>query len=152
MWLSVQSNYGLHVSVVMALSHPKKMSAIEISRILGLSRPFTLKILRLLKNGGIVRAIRGKDGGFTPAKRLCEITLFEIILSFEDLNKYERYKQRQSRCFSIECPMHSFWSDITDQIFSKLKSTTLQTLVDFYAQKGVTHDELRKNQWFQKTA
>ncbi len=69
MKITALEEYGLRCMIALAQNWPEKsMTMPEISAKEGLSIPYVGKLLMLLKRAGLVKALRGRNGGFTLAE------------------------------------------------------------------------------------
>lgn len=103
----------------------------------GVPPHYLYKILSKLVHADILSARPGKKGGYTFKKKADDLTLYEIIEPFENLTEY-------SNCFCEEhictlygkkspyktCPLHPIFKQSVIEIFSRLKSITLRSLID----------------------
>lgn len=135
MWLSKRAIYAVHIGVV-ASFYPDGVSASQFAKRLGMPRSHILKILRVLQQSGIFATTRGRKGNFHLTRTLEQITMYEIANPFENFARYERYAQRTGRCASIDCPMHEFWTEVTNTLITKLRTTTLAEIKTYYDRKG----------------
>ena len=72
------------VRAVSALSSKETTSARYICESTNISIDFMHKILRKLERNGIVRSIRGVNGGYRLVKELNKISLLDILLAVDE--------------------------------------------------------------------
>lgn len=80
MRLSSQEEYGLRCLLQVAISGSSEpVSIAEVARREGLSHDYAAKLLRVLREGGLVDSIRGAGGGYLLARPADEISVFQAI-------------------------------------------------------------------------
>lgn len=84
MKLTNKSEYALLALVALARNYSKGlMSGEDISQTQGIPKRFLQQILFSLKQGGFIRTVKGKDGGYQLARAPQEISVAEIVRFFE---------------------------------------------------------------------
>ena len=74
--------YGARALVQLAATYPDRaVSAREIGEKQGISAKYLEQILRVLKSRGLVRAVRGKQGGYILTRAPGAITLKDLYES-----------------------------------------------------------------------
>jgi Rrf2 family protein len=80
MHLSAQEEYGLRCLVQLARHRGEDPMRIqEIARAEGLSSEYVAKLMRILRNGGLVDSTRGASGGYRLRREPAHITLWDAI-------------------------------------------------------------------------
>ena len=80
MHLSAQEEYGLRCLARLARHEGADPVRIQdIAEAEGLSPEYVAKLMRILRNGGIVTSTRGAAGGYHLRRPAAEITLWEAI-------------------------------------------------------------------------
>jgi Rrf2 family protein len=107
----------------------------DIARSTGISPTYLSKILHALARSGLIEGKRGYHGGFRLARPAGQIRLMEIVEAAEH-QPWQRPCLLGMRDCSGEaaCAMHAFWTDITQQIESKLQHTTLGDIAAYRQQ------------------
>lgn len=100
-------DYGLFLLAAIAESERETAVSIgTLARSHRLSFSFLQKVANLLKRAGLIRAVRGKDGGYLLAKNIRTVTLRHII------DALEGPRTRRSGCMehyrSSSCPRKAF--------------------------------------------
>ncbi|ODN29741.1 RrF2 family transcriptional regulator [Fervidobacterium thailandense] len=152
MAITMKSEYAIKIMLLIGLQE-KRVTAREIVSKCREKLPleFTEKILADLTRHGLLKAYRGRSGGYELSKKLSEITIYDIVSSVDN-------PQETVRCFvKIEddqrgspetCAVNSIWESITKKIEETLKSVTLEKLVNDYkamCEKLEGNPELRKS-------
>ncbi|MDR2355093.1 MAG: Rrf2 family transcriptional regulator [Clostridiales Family XIII bacterium] len=81
MFISKECDYAARI--VRALADGGKKTAEDIGRSENISHQFAYKILKKLETGGLVRAFRGKAGGYALTKSADEFSLYDIFSAVE---------------------------------------------------------------------
>ncbi|MFH0987676.1 MAG: Rrf2 family transcriptional regulator [Patescibacteria group bacterium] len=134
MRLSRKSQYGLRAMICLARER-KTVSINEISKAEKIPFPFLEKIMGLLRNANIVKAIKGARGGYLLAKKPNKISIGEIVRTIEkgisiapclgDIGSLKNICKRKNRCLAREA-----WKKLQDSLQNTLDSMTLDNLID----------------------
>ncbi|MDR2295691.1 MAG: Rrf2 family transcriptional regulator [Clostridiales Family XIII bacterium] len=81
MFISKECDYA--VRIVRALADGEKKTAEDIGRREAISQQFAYKILKKLEKSGLVRALRGKAGGYALTRGLDEFSLYDVFSALE---------------------------------------------------------------------
>ena len=132
MQLNLTTDYALRSLLV--LNGKKDVSSHDVSLQIGIEREFTLKILRRLREAGFVTSTKGKTGGYSLAKPLSKITLYEVLRIMEDTMYLNRCLEPDHYCsrngVALDCPANRFYQALQERLDKILKSTTLQDVLD----------------------
>ncbi len=135
MKLSSHEEYGLRCLLQVARQGVHGSATIpEISRKEGISEPYVAKLLRILRQGGFVRAVRGKVGGYTLALPPEGIHVSKALAVLggriyeEDF--CHRHSGTQGNCVhSTSCSMRSLWRSVQEAVDSVLDAMTIRDLL-----------------------
>jgi Rrf2 family protein len=131
MHITLESDYAVRI-VICLVNEAGRLDAKIISERAGVTLRFSLKILRKLATGGIVRSYKGSKGGYELAKPPQKISLRDVIEAIEgkySLSRclYENYDC--SRDMPEPCRLKSVFNDISSAVEEKLNSYTLDMLI-----------------------
>jgi Rrf2 family protein len=134
MKFSTKGRYGLRAILDMAIyqnSGPITLNSIAERQ--GLSEGYLEQLMAPLKKSGIVKSIRGAQGGYILAKQPKDITTGEIIRALEGPIApvgcvSEDYPEECERAEG--CVTRMVWAKVRDSIAVTLDSLTLQDLVE----------------------
>ncbi len=103
----------------------------EICRLrdLSSSKDYMTKIFGMLTRAGVVRAIRGKGGGYVLGHDPEDVTLLDIIEAVEGPLALNLCQHNPSRCDELDCPVRPVWGEIQETIRSVLSSKSLSDIV-----------------------
>ena len=133
MKLTGNEEYGLRCLVRIGYS-PNGVTIPEIANAEGVSPAYTAKLLRNLRQGGFVKAARGKEGGYTLARPAADIRIAEVMdllggRIFES-NFCDNHSGSAAICArSIDCSVRSLWRAIQVAVDGVLHNVTLRDLL-----------------------
>ncbi|HWP50354.1 MAG TPA: Rrf2 family transcriptional regulator [Clostridia bacterium] len=81
MLITKETDYALRI--LRALAHGEQRTTAQLSQSEQIPHQFAYKILKKLQKGGMVRILRGADGGCILALGLDQITLYQLIQVME---------------------------------------------------------------------
>ena len=135
MKLTSQEEYGLRCLLRLGAQRDNGSLTIpEISRAEGISPEYVAKLMRVLRQGGLVTSARGATGGYTLARPAEQITAGEALTVlgsrlFES-DFCERHAGAESLCtHSIDCSIRSLWRALQTAVDQVLTNTTLKDLL-----------------------
>jgi Rrf2 family protein len=133
MKLSANEEYGLRCLVRLGYAN-EGLTIPEISQAEGVSTAYAAKLLRVLRQGGFVKAARGKDGGYTLARPAGEIVIGDVIEAlggrlFES-SFCESHSGQAAICTrSVDCSVRSLWRAVQVAVDQVLSNATLRDLL-----------------------
>src|SRR5947208_9827957 len=150
MKLSSHEEYGLRCLLHVAHQGANGSATIpEISRHEGISTAYVGKLMRILRQGGFVKAARGKTGGYTlalPPERIYVGDALTILGGriYED-DFCNRHSGTLTSCaHSTDCSIRSLWRAVQDAVDSILRKTTIRDLLrsdhEAVASSGLQND------------
>lgn len=140
---SQASENALRSLTVLASCDPGQwILAHDLAELLNIRVHYLAKVLQTLARRGILMSHRGRQGGFRLARAPEAITLWDVVVELDDVNKLEGCVMGEDECSDeTACPLHTLWKDLRTKFKEKLQSTTLRQLADFprNEQPGVAH-------------
>ncbi len=101
----------------------------EIASSEGIPEKYLPTIMRTLARAGLVRTLRGNQGGVLLARKPGEINLREVIEAIEEPIVLNRCLRNEGECDREGfCPVHPVWDRIQQALTDKLESTTFADL------------------------
>ena len=137
MKISTKGRYSVTALYELALHYGEgPVSLKSVAQGQGLSENYLEQLMVPLRRAGIVKSIRGAQGGYMLAKSPAEITIGAIITTVEgpiavvdcllaDAESAEQYCDRACACVT-----RGIWEKVCDSISEVLESITLQTLLN----------------------
>ena len=132
MRLSMAAEFAVRGTAVLATRYGQgPVPLAEICRIRRLegSKDYMTKIFALLSRSGIVRAIRGKGGGYVLARDPGDVTLLQVIEAIEGPLAINLCQYDPPRCDELDCPVRPVWDEIQQNIRTILGGHTFKELV-----------------------
>lgn len=134
MKLSTKGRYGLRAMIEIASRQGEgPVTTHAIAEHQGLSERYLEQLLIPLKQAGLVKSIRGAQGGYVLNQNAARITAGDVIRVLEGpiapvdcIN--EKFPEECTR--ADQCVTREIWSRVRDAISEILDSYTLQDLVD----------------------
>jgi len=136
MKLSANEEYGLRclVRIGYAGENSNGLTIPEISQAEGVSPAYAAKILRVLRKGGFVKAARGKEGGYTLARKADEIVVADVINALGgrlfQSDFCDSHAGQVAICTrSVDCSVRSLWRAVQVAVDQVLSKATLRDLL-----------------------
>ena len=136
MKLSSQEEYGLRCLLQLARQAPGESLAIpEISQAEGISHHNVAKLLRILRQGGLVESARGQHGGYTLARPSKQIAVADAVhvlggRLFDDsfCNHFAGDGDNCTHSLAA-CSVRALWGQVQQAVDQVLAKTTLDDLL-----------------------
>ena len=136
MKISSKAHYGLQACFLLARANGKAVSAKELEKEIGVSCKYLERIMRTLTGAGVVKAVRGTQGGYYLVKSASETTAGDVVRALEDdLEIIGCVKN--GTC--VKCSSSAVWRKLYDGINAVLNSITLADMVS--GDSTVSHGE-----------
>jgi Rrf2 family protein len=125
---SKKCEYGLQAVLYLStLEKDIKVSATDISKILGIPKEFVSKILQNLTFHDIVASKKGNSGGFFLKKDASQIKLIDIVKAIDGLSLFEKCVLGFPNCSPDHpCPVHNKWGKLREEAYKMLSGETLE--------------------------
>ena len=149
MHLFSQEEYGLRCLVQLSRAGGGPLRIQDIAEAEGMSADYVAKLMRALRQGGLVTSTRGASGGYNLARAAGEISVWEAIdvlgggpLFSADF--CESHPGQMRDCVhTSDCAIRGLWRSVSDLLGNFLQSVTLTDLtgqelspVDWLARSG----------------
>jgi Rrf2 family transcriptional regulator, cysteine metabolism repressor len=133
MKLSTKGRYGVKALVDLALQYGSGPVNIKsISERQNISEYYLEQLFSTLRKAGIIKSIRGAQGGYILNRLPKDITIEEIINVLEGPVEISTCLTDES-CENInECATRLLWKRIKDSIDNVMSTTTLEDIVNDY--------------------
>jgi Rrf2 family protein len=127
MLLHTTTQYAIRVLVYISKNGKDKLyTAKELSDVLDIPYKFLTKIMTDLAKSNFINSIRGREGGYELSRPSSEITIFDIIESFKDVDVETKCILGIGKCDkNNKCVLHDECFIPRDSIREMYKSTTL---------------------------
>ena len=133
MQFSAQEEYGLRCLLRLAARPNQSVTIPEISQAEGISVPYVAKLMRLLRDGGLVTRERGQSGGYRLARPAGKISAAEGLAAlgskFYGGEFCEKYSGNEDECtHTTNCSIRSLWRAVQQAVDQLLSGTTIEDL------------------------
>ncbi len=135
MKLTNYTDYSLRVLYYLAVKPDKGLSSIkEIASAYDISENHLMKIIHHLGKLGLVKTVRGRNGGVTMAKEPKDINLREVVTQMEeDFFIVECFNPRKKENCVLEtasCGLKRVFAKAANAFLAELEKYTLQDVLD----------------------
>jgi Rrf2 family protein len=134
MWVSRRTDYATRAVLALAMADlGKPMRMEELSRRTQVPLSVLEQIMPIMRNDGIVRAERGRYGGYVLNHRPEQITMERVVRLFEGQLAPISCATRQAPepCrMEVGCSLRFVWEEVRDDILDRLSATTFADLVE----------------------
>ncbi|MCW8400014.1 Rrf2 family transcriptional regulator [Legionella sp. PATHC038] len=130
MQLTQFTDYSLRALIYIAVKQ-NTCTIHDIACVYDISRNHLLKIIHNLSKLGIIKTIRGKNGGLMMAKNPAEINLKALILQLEphfDLVPCFN-KDKANCCIAPQCKLRKLLLDAQNAFFTVLEQFSLEDII-----------------------
>ncbi len=132
MKFSTRTLYGLKAVLVLASRFGEgSLSVSLIAKKEGISVAYLEQLLNHLKRKGLVKSVRGPQGGYVLAKKPSEVSLEKLFYTLLDKNSFEIGKTEISpETDEIVIANLIFWKKFKTSLEDNLKKASLKDLID----------------------
>ena len=130
--LSSTAQYALRAVVYLAgCKDGSPIRAAELADAVEVPPNYMGKILHQLVRSGILRSVRGKNGGFEIAVSPEKLSLYEVVSQFDDLGLEDKCLFGRLECSDEHpCPAHERWGEVAVRILDFFNSTTVADVLE----------------------
>lgn len=141
MRISTKGRYGLRalfdLAVYQRTKDSRPVSLREISQRQGISEAYLEQLFAPLRHHGLIRSVRGAQGGYILARPASEISVADILEALEGpMAPVDCVREDEGEgevCSQVEnCVAHLVWLRLRDSIAQTLKSITLEDMCNRY--------------------
>ncbi|MBU1700060.1 MAG: Rrf2 family transcriptional regulator [Candidatus Eisenbacteria bacterium] len=130
MRISTRTRYGFRALAELAKGYPNiPISLKQISTNQNISLKYLEQVIATLKAAGIVRAVRGNNGGYLLTRPPAQMTLKDPFLALEGTPILLSCLDEPDHCSTqVICSTRVTWENIEKAILGVLDSTTIEDL------------------------
>ena len=134
MKISTKGRYGLRILMDLALNQSEKPRLIrDIAKSQQISEKYISRLVIALRKAGMIRSVRGVNGGFHIAKKPEDITLLDVIEVMEGPLSIVDCVSAPKRCkISENCAPREVWCKLNEDIRDLMRGTTLADVLASY--------------------
>jgi len=143
MKISTKSRYGLRILTDIAVNMANNNGASkgrDIAQRQNLTEAYLEQIMIPLKSNNLIRTQRGCRGGYILNMAPSDITVLDVIESFEGkITFVDCLYAKECNQFD-RCPTQDVWRELSETFRNKASSVTLQDIVDEYNAQNKNFD------------
>ncbi len=132
MRLSTRGRYGIHAMYDLALSFdsgPQPLKSIAERQ--SVPEAYLEQLMAPLRRDGLVRSVRGAQGGYLLARPPSEITVGQVLRALEgDLSIIECLTEEDACDKSCDCPTRRVWKRVRDGLNEIVDGITLNDMLE----------------------
>ncbi len=131
MQITHQADYAIRTIYYLArLSPNQKVSTSQIADEYRIPSSFLTKIISQLSISGLIHTSRGAHGGISLARSPEKVSLLDVLVAIDGPVALNECVNDPNSCpFTDDCVLHQFWSNASEELVNRLKSTTYDKLV-----------------------
>lgn len=129
MKLSTKVRYGVRALIELSKRPPEEAVPLgEIAEKQGISPKYLEQIAAALRIAGLIKSVRGAEGGYRLARPAGEITLWDIYTVLDDSSICPSECVNGTCSREALCPVRQVWINMSEAIADILRSYTLAAL------------------------
>ncbi|MCR4818988.1 MAG: Rrf2 family transcriptional regulator [Fretibacterium sp.] len=129
MKLSATTRYGLRALYDLCSQEYGPVSVSKIARRQNIPLNYLEQLFSKLRRGGILRSVRGAQGGYLLARSAAEISIAEVIDALGDPITFGACQRAEGCLNAPTCPTFRLWRRVKGSIDDILAKTTLDDLL-----------------------
>ena len=137
--LTKRSDYAIRAMLALTMAPEGLLSSRKIAEEMKIPPRFLPQIMGDLTRAGLVDAHPGRSGGYELAQPADSVTLLRVIEAIEGDPHRQICVMRGTTCgVDGECGVHDVFYAAEGALIEKLRSATLQSIIDAYLAKQAT--------------
>ncbi len=134
MKLSTKGRYGIHAMYDLAQFGSDTPQPIKsIAERQNIPEAYLEQLIGQLRRSGLVRSVRGAQGGYLLARTPAEITVGEVLRTLEGELAVVDCLMEEDACHkACSCPTRVVWKKLRDGLNEIVDGITLQDMLDDY--------------------
>ena len=134
MKLSTKGRYGIHAMYDLAQFGSETPQPIKsIAERQNIPEAYLEQLIGQLRRSGLVKSVRGAQGGYLLSRSPAEITVGEVLRTLEgDLTVADCLLEEDACHKACSCPTRVVWKKLRDGLNQIVDGITLQDMLDDY--------------------
>lgn len=131
MQLNVTTDYAIRTVLYLAM-RGEVVSSIEISETMKIPQEYILVLTKRLRDAGVLRSVRGQNGGYALAREPWDVSLREIINIMEGTTRINRCLEDDHYCsrHAVDnCPVRANYEKLQRVLDDMLSGITIESLM-----------------------
>jgi len=144
MKISTKGRYGLRILMDLALHQSEKPRLIrDIAKSQQISEKYISRLVIALRKAGMIRSVRGVNGGFHIAMKPEDITLLNVIEVMEGpLSIVDCVSTPKCCAHSKDCAPREVWCSLNENIRTLMSGTTLADILASYERQNKNREDM----------
>jgi Rrf2 family transcriptional regulator, cysteine metabolism repressor len=141
MKISTKGRYGIRAMLDLAISSPAGQVTVKsIAERQNISEGYLEQVFSSLRKGGLVKSIKGAQGGYVLGRSASSITVGDVLRQLEgDLSVVDENSSKDSESDVEYCISNNVWKRLNQSINNIVDQITLESLTLEYG-KMSEHD------------
>ena len=129
MKLSTTTRYGLRALSDLCSQGGGPVSVSDIAKRQNIPLNYLEQLFAKLRRGGLLRSVRGAQGGYLLARSAAEISIAEVIDALGEPITFGDCQMEEGCLNAPTCPTFQLWRRVKDSIDGILTETTLEDIL-----------------------
>ena len=133
MHITLETDYAVRI-IDCLVQNGRRMDAKTISEKTEVTLRFSLKILRKLVSGGLVKSFKGTQGGYELAQTPEELSLYDVIKTVQGPYLFSRCLAPDFNCNFTDkcakCKFYAIYDQLTAEVVEKLSAVKFADLIE----------------------
>lgn len=133
MQLNITTDYAIR-TILCLENRGNRKNAYEISEEMAIPERYLLKVLKKLKQEGIIRSFAGSQGGYELAKDMSDISLADILQITENTVRINRCLEDDEYCSRkavLTCPVRKFYCGLQTEMMDRARGISLLDILNY---------------------